>query len=150
MNELFNQIHELATAYESGDITASQLDVFEDLLLNNPEARRIYLSYTSDTINLHWQSHRDQAVNELSLESLLNQPPARRPSLLTTWLVPGSIAAFFSLAVSIAFIDRNNTLPTETEPVDRYIINLPPSPPQIPTTALIPVDQYVSLIGDTP
>ena len=53
-DDLFDEMHELITARLEHDISTEQLRRLEDLVISDPEARRIYVEYMRDSVALNW------------------------------------------------------------------------------------------------
>jgi hypothetical protein len=86
---------ELAHGYIERSLGSSQLAELEALLMENSEARRIYLDFLQDHAVLHWERVAD-GMDDPGLTSFV-QPPQRR----FPWLWTGAAAA--ALVALLAF-----------------------------------------------
>jgi hypothetical protein len=93
--QTFEQIAACVHAQAAGEATQAQLDALESLVLTDPDARRVYLTFVLETAELHrWATHAprdlelDTTPPEVDMDFVLGilraSTPAEQPSATTS------------------------------------------------------------------
>ncbi len=84
--DLFEEVHRLITARLENTITAVELALLEELVLHNPQARRLYVHYVLDSVALFW-SLADRSADVPRAAALIQAKP--RKHAVFEWSIVG-------------------------------------------------------------
>lgn len=120
--QLFQEIHDLAMAYQAGQLTETQRQRLETLILRNPQAADVYLRYTADSVTFRLLAHSQEKLVYGDSPSL--QKPSSSRANFTSWVALAAAVTTVASILTAYVVQPGSELPA-TSPGDSSGIAVP-------------------------